>query len=184
MDIRTETRDDWSELTKGVFVTVCCVSGAGFAASPCLSPTPQNDAPPITAVGTMLLAGVFVAAFRVGVSGKASASWAVLAFGSWMTMLLGMFFFVVWYACDTLATSWWGYLLALCFIAFLGVRGLCAAVRDEWGRMGAWWLATFVLLFFLAPQVNYAPYFARVRREKRAMPIPARTLPTVPQERH
>lgn len=154
----------WTPFVKGAFVLTCCIIGGTSLVLPDsgLSSSVSPSSPVPIVAGT-LLASLSGMAFWRGVQGKLSASWAVLSFGSWMSFLFTMFAHIVWNARDILLTNGFGFISGLIMLCFIGQRGLQAAWRNEWDRMGQWWLGTLVVLFFLFPQYLYATHFARMR---------------------
>lgn len=164
----------WTAFARGAFTLICCTAGGASVVMPDsgLSGSVSASSPvPFLAGG--LLAAVSASAFWRGVQGQSSATWAVLAFGSWMVFLATMSAHVAWQARDILFKDWSSLFIVVLAAALLLLArgGLREAWHGEWDRMGRWVFGTLVLLFFLFPQHLYASHFADMRgKSTRSVP--------------
>ncbi|MBC7805051.1 MAG: hypothetical protein H7145_02760 [Akkermansiaceae bacterium] len=172
----TPTSTQWTRFVKGAFVFIFCTAGGASLVLPQsgLSGTASGSSP-VPIFAGVLLTSVSLAAFWRGTSGRHSATWAVLSFGSWMTLLFTMLAHVVWAARDISLTDGYGFVAGAAILILVACNGLRAAWRNDWDGMGRWMLATFVILFFLGPQYHYAGYFRNMRGKSALQD--ARTIP-------
>ena len=151
-------------LVRYLLIPICCLSGAASV----LMPGSTAAGSPVPYVCGTLLAAVYGVAFYRGTQGRFAASWAVMAFGSWMVFLVTMFAHVLYAGRDNLQADGWFLAILAGILAIITYRGLRAAWRGDWDKCGAWWMATLVMLLVLTPQHLYAERFAIERAKSRA----------------
>jgi hypothetical protein len=133
-------------LAKGFLLTACC---AGAAASTMRALQYEacnayyrdiNQA--IGVIGVLLLLATIVAGYKLGHQRKHSESWAVLAYGSWMTMhCVDLLRYVLPFSSDS--PSAFGTLLLTTPFVWGGLR---EAFRGRWGLVFAWWFWSLSLV--------------------------------------
>ena len=147
---------------KAALALIGCLTGAGAVFMPDSGLNSSISAgSPVPRFAGLILAAVYGAAFWQGSKGRLSASWATLAFGSWMVFLWTMFAHVVWQARDILLTGGVGFLFGATVLGFVTYRVGERAWNNDWNKACGWVLASLAILFFLAPQYLYAGFFAR-----------------------
>lgn len=127
---------------KFVFVAVCCTTGAVVAAS---LHEAYHGVPAICLFGA-----ITATAFWLGMRGKTSESWALLAYGSWMTIPCMLLLSLLWNNPVADGTDWGSCLLYAGAILLLAWGGIKAALRNDWTKVGSWWLFTLLPFFMLA----------------------------------
>lgn len=143
-----------------VFVVLCCVSSAKFAADLSQYTTVQT-ATTIAFLTIGLFGTLLCVTGWLGASGKESESWAVLAYGSWMTIpglaLLNTTFFYR----QMVLTDWIVLSIPACIFAFFAWVGLRAALQDKWTEVFLWWVASvppvFIFLSLLGKASGIIP---------------------------
>jgi hypothetical protein len=127
----------------------------------------------------LLIGAVVVQSVLLGLRGKLSASWAVLAFGSLCAALITFLVAVVWYDSDIIGQRWGGILFLTVTAAALIRSGLRAAFRGRWGEMFLWSIPVLFLLVFCGVCINYAQYFYCQRNNIKFVP-PTKQVPPAP----
>lgn len=147
-------QDRWKLMYKAALVLLCCPSGAWCTAwinHLCKSNVESSTPLPLSLFTAALFVGLLSASLWLGTKRRQSASWAVLAYGSWMAIPCVVLCATLYMAYDTHALwdNWLWYLIGVSLVACFIYGGIRAALRDQWIPMFYWWLGSFIIPLYV-----------------------------------
>lgn len=143
--------DKGNTFFKFMFVALCCAAGARFASQWHAINRDENNPIPDVPISFALFAVLLFVSLWLGGRGKASESWAFLAYSSWMTMPGIMLIHNALLYRQMAGSDWIIYFLGLGVCALFVRGGVRAALRGSWGAVVCWWLGSIICIcsFFL-----------------------------------